>query len=1138
LSKKIPFAGLHAHSGLSLNDGLGYPQDHIDFALHNGSDALALTDHGHMNGLPYQVLHARKLKANGENFKPIFGVEAYFLPSLDLWREEYEKAKNEKNIKKDDISLSIEDEKASKQKMTNILKKRNHLILLAQNQTGLNNIFKLISESYKDENFYRYPRIDYNLLSDHNSGIIASSACLGGVYAGDYWDNRDSGKLAGDAVLNAMRETTRRMKTIFGDRWYGELQWNNIPEQHELNKYIIQVCREFDVKLISTADSHYPNPDAWKDRELYKRIGWLGKGGLPEYMSAELPSGVEEIGYELYPKNGEQMWESYQNYSELLKTNYDDDLVMESIKRTDYIANDLIENFMPDNEVRLPKFVVPAGKTDIQALTENCLAGLKEKQLQDKSEYVDRLKEELNVIKDRGFAKYFLTMEAIAHKATSIQLAGPGRGSAAGSLVAYVLDITQIDPIKYGLLFSRFLRKDAVDYPDIDYDVSDPMQLKEMLIDEWGSSTVVPISNYNTLQLRSLVKDISKFYDIPFTEVNVVTGRMISEATPIAKQKHGIKAGVYVPTFEEVMEYSDSLKKFLEKYPHVKTHIVALLGQVRSVSRHAGGVVIGEDLDKWMPLVNSGGVRQTPWSEGQNVRHLEPLGFIKFDVLGLASLRMIEGAIKHILKRHHNNLDPSFEDVKKFYDEKLHPDVLNLEDQSVYKNIFHKGKWAGVFQFTEKGAQKFCARAKPKNIIDISAITSIYRPGPLSANVDKMFVSAKKNPRDVEYVNKLVKEVTKETYGFLIFQEQIALLAHKLGKGISLDEGNELRKLLTKKGTGDHEKKKLKIYNKFVDGCVSKGLSREQSGELWQKFEYFSGYGFNKSHAVSYSILSYQCAYLLNYYPSEWVAAFLDKEPESRKERAINTAKSMGFKIEPLNINTSGEVWEISGDGKTLVQPLTSIKGLGEKAIEQILEHRPFNTIDELLFNEEIVYGKLNKKALDVLCRSGALDKLIDERFSGMKHLWSAAIADRPKNAKKFVENIELYRDEGEFTREEKVVYLSDLTGIFPMDLVLKESTRAKLKEMFVPPISEYDPDLQLMWFVPREINKRKTKNGHDYWVVNVIDSNNVVTHIKCWGVRDRDKVLLNRPYMAKLEYDEQWGFSTRSIRHNFKLIG
>jgi len=579
LSKRIPFVGLHAHSGLSLNDGLGYPQDHMDFALHNGGNALALTDHGHMNGLPYQVLHAKKLKASGDNFKPIFGVEAYFLPSLDIWREQYEKAKNEKKKVESDISLSIEDEKASKQKATNILKKRNHLILLAKNQKGLNNIFKLVSESYKDGNFYRYPRMDYNLLSQYSDGVIASSACLGGVYAGNYWDNREEGN---EAILEAMRDTTLRMKEIFGDQWFGELQWNNIPEQHELNTCIIQVCRELDVDLISTADSHYPNPDAWKDRELYKRIGWLGKGGLPEYMSADLPGGVEEIGYELYPKNGEQMWESYQKYSEALDTNYDDELVRDSITRTEHIAHDLIEDFMPDNEVRLPKFVVPAGKTDIQALTENCLKGLKERDLQGKQEYVDRLKEELKVIKDRGFAKYFLTMDAIADKASSVQLTGPGRGSAAGSLVAYVLDITQIDPIKYGLLFSRFLRKDAIDYPDIDYDVSNPMQLKEMLIDEWGDSTVVPISNYNTLQLRSLIKDVSKFYDIPFTEVNSVTGKMIAEATPIAKKAHGIKAGVYVPNFEEVMSYSDSLKRFLNKYPHVKTHVEALLGQVRS----------------------------------------------------------------------------------------------------------------------------------------------------------------------------------------------------------------------------------------------------------------------------------------------------------------------------------------------------------------------------------------------------------------------------------------------------------------------------------------------------------------------------------------------------------------------------
>ena len=1133
---KIPFVGLHAHSGLSLNDGLGYPQDHMNFAYENDGNALALTDHGHMNGLPYQLLHAKKMQAAGKKFKPIFGVEAYFNPSLDQWREQYEKAKQEKKKGiKNEIELSIEDERASKQKVVDILKKRNHLILLARNQTGLNNIFKLISESYKDENFYRYPRIDYELLDLYSDGIIATSACLGGVYAGDYWDYKDFGN---SAVLNAMRQTTERMKGIFGDKWYGELQWNSIPEQHELNQYIVQVCREYDVKLISTADSHYPNPDAWKDRELYKRIGWLGKGGLPDYMPAELPSGVEEIGYELYPKNGEQMWESYHKYSKETGFDYDDDLVLDSIKRTEYIAYDLIEDFMPDNDVRLPSFVVPAGKTDIQALTQDCLEGLKEKVLNDKQEYVDRLKEELFVIRDRGFAKYFLTMKAIADKASSVQLTGPGRGSAAGSLVAYVLDITQVDPIRHELLFSRFLRRDAVDYPDIDYDVADPMELKEMLIEEWGDNTVAPISNYNTLQLRSLVKDVSKFYDIPFVEVNNVTGKMIFEATPIAKKKHGIKSGVYAPTFDEVMEYSETLKKFLDKYPQVKTHIDALLGQVRSVSRHAGGIVVGEDLDKWMPLVNSGGVRQTPWSEGQNVRHLEPLGFIKFDILGLASLRMIEGAVRHILKRHYNVEEPTFEDVKNFYNEKLHPDVINFNDQNVYKNIFQKGKWTGIFQFTEQGAQDFCKKAKPKSLIDISAVTSIYRPGPLGADVDKSYIAAKKDPNGVNYIHKLVRDVTKETYGFLIFQEQIALLAHKLGKNISLDEGNALRKYLTKKGTGDETKKKEKIYNKFVDGCIEKGLSYGQTEQLWQNFEYFSGYGFNKSHAVSYSILSYQCAWLLNYYSVEWTAAFLDKEPESRKEKAINIAKSMGFNIQPLNINSSGIVWEISEDGKTLIQPLTSIKGLGAKAIEQIIQHRPFNTVEELLFNPDVIYGKLNKKALDVLVRSGAVDNLIDDRFSGMKHFWSAAVVDRPKKEKQLNENIELYEPEGDFTAQEKIANKADLTGVFPIDLVLNEHVRRRLEEHFVPPIAEYDPDLQIVWFIPREIVRRRTKNGKEYWIVNVIDSTSNQTSIRCWGVKERDMIHINRPYMCKIDYDEQWGFSSRSIRHNWKLLG
>ena len=1143
MKSKIPFVGLHAHSVAgSPFDALGYPQDHMDFAYENGCEALALTDHGNMNGMAYQVLHAKKMKEQGKNFKPIFGVEAYFIPSLEKWNEERDRVKKDKKRAsevKDSTTMSIENEGETKRSKS-ILNQRSHLVLLAQNQTGLNNIFAMISKSNSDEYFFRYPRVDYEVLKQHSEGVIASSACMGGVYAANFWKFWDGEKQEitdMEGCLEAFRDTTRNMIDIFGDRWYGELQWHTDKKQHLINKLVIQMHKEFGIKLISTADSHYPSQEAWKDRELYKRLGFLGKS-KPDWLSNELPESVAEVGYELYPKNGDQMWESYKHYSEMNDETYDDDLIMDSITETHNIAFNRIEDFMPDNEVRLPSFVVPDGYTADAALETISLESLKKLGLLDNSVYRERLEEELSVISDRGFSKYFLTMKAIADTATENQLAGPGRGSAAGSLVAYALGITQVDPIKYGLQFARFLRKDATDYPDIDYDVSNPMELKEIMQDKWGDTTVVPISNFNTLQLKSLVKDISKLYDIPFAEANAVTSRMISEATPKAKAKHGIKAGVYLPTFEELMEFSDSLQGYLAKYPHIKTHIEALYGQVRSTSRHAGGVVVGEDLNKHMPLIRSGGVLQTPWSEGMNVRHLEPLGFIKFDVLGLASLRMVETAIRHILIRHYNNPNPTFKDVRNYYDEHLHPDKIDLKDQKVYKNIFHKGKWAGIFQFTESGAQNFCKQAKPKNIIDISAITSIYRPGPLGANVDKKYVKAKENPKDIFYANKQVKNVTKETYGFLIFQEQIASLAHQLGEDISLDEGNLLRKLLTKKGTGKGAEHKEQIRKKFVKGCVNKKMTEDQANGLWSTFEYFSGYGFNKSHAVSYSILSFQCAWLLNYYPAEWMAAFLDKEPDSRKEKAIGVAKSMGFKIEPLNVNTSGKVWEISEDGKTLIQPLTSIKGLGDSAMDQILMHRPFNTIEEFLFHDDIVYSKLNKKALDVLCLAGALKPLQDDRFSGDKHFWTCVAVDRPRKPQNLIDNIALYEPEGEFSVEEKIESLSALTGVFPIRMIVSEETQDNLLESGIPTISEFDPALKICWFVPRKVNQRKTKNDKTYYVLDVVDSNNVITQIRCWGVNpDKDHVQTNRVYIAKLDYNEQWGFSTRSLYHNFRVI-
>ncbi len=1134
---KLKFVGLHAHSVAgSPFDALGYPQDHMDFAWENGMDALALTDHGNMNGLSWQVLHAIKMKKEGKNFKPIFGCEAYYVEDVEEWQKEYDKAREDKKRAKElekKASKGVNIEEADRGKRTR-LRTNNHFLLLVKNQTGLNNLFKLVSTSHEEKYFYRKPRVDLPLLRKYSEGLICTTTCISGPFAQIVWDNPEATQ---EELLAIMRPKIENFMQVFGENYFGELQWNNIPEQHTLNQCIIALSKEYGFKLISTVDSHYARPELWKDRELYKRLGWLGMSRKPDWLSDDIPADVDKIGFELYPKNGDQVFESYLKYSEECGHQYDPEVIKESIENTYMIAHEMIEGFLPDATVRLPEFVVPEEMTDDEALEKFCFEGLKNLGLETK-EYRERLKLELKVIKNRGFSKYFLTMKAIADKASETQLTGAGRGSAAGSLTAFVLGITQVDPIKWGLLFSRFLREDATDYPDIDYDVSDPMSLKEKLIEEWGDNVVVPISNWNTLQLRSLIKDISKFYNVPFTEVNIVTGKMLKEATPLAKKKHGIKAGVYTPTFEEVMQFSETLRAFLEKYPDIKTHILELYGQVRSCSRHAGGVVVGEDLDRYMPLINSGGVRQTPWAEGQNVRHLEPLGFIKFDILGLASLRMMEDAIRHILIR--SGVDsPSFDEIREYYDKNLHPDVLNLDDQNVYKNIFHKGKWAGIFQFTEKGAQNFCKRAKPRSIIDISAITSIFRPGPLSAGVDQQYIDAKEGYKYVEYIHPIVKEVTEETHGFLIFQEQIALLAHKLGRDVSLDEGNKLRKLLTKKGTGKGHEEKDKIYKKFVRGCAEKRIPQGEAEKLWKTFEYFSGYGFNKSHAVSYSLLSYQCAYLFHYHPVEWIAAFLDKEPESRKEKAITIAKGMGFEIVPVDINRSGFTWEILGE-KKIVQPLSSIKGLGEKAIEQIVQHRPFNTIEEFLFHEEVVYSKLNKKALDVLVRSEALTALIDHRFEGLKHFWKAVADDRARKEEKFHENIEKYRDEGGYTTEERIANLVGLTGLYPFHLVIDDGKINRLSEVRCPPLSEFDPALGVAWFIIREKIVKKTKHGKEYWIVGCIDNAGGTNSIKCWGVdpdRDEKRIQINKPYMAKLDYDEQWGFSTRSIRKNFKKL-
>ena len=1140
IQKNIPFVGLHAHSTFSVFDGFGFPSEHMDRAHAHGMDALALTDHGNMNGLSYQILHAQKMKAEGKNFKPIFGIEAYFIPSITDWREQYEEAKLDKKraktLEKEGSSGAIVNEEEAGKVDKKSLNRRRHLVLLAANQKGLENIYTMISKSYSDDNFYRYPRMDFDLLRQHSEGVVCLTACMSGVLAGAYWQSREDGP---EAVLASMRELAAEFKDIFGDRFYGELQWNAIPEQHEINKFIIQICAELDIQLVSTADSHYPRRDAWKDRELYKRLGWLGKSA-PAWDDG-MPDSVEDMKYELYPKNGQEMYDAYQKYSSECGVEYDEQLIFDSLTTTHFIAHDVIEDFEPDVSIRLPDFVVPEGKTAEEALCDLCKEGLAAKGFAGNKEYEDRLDYEFDIIVKQGFAKYFLTMKAIADKANDMMLSGPGRGSAAGALLSYVLGITQVDPLRWGLLFERFMTAEQKGMPDIDFDVSEPMLLKEKLAGDWGEFSVVPITNWNTLQLRSLIKDVAKFYDIDFGEVNLVTSVMENEARTAAKKRAGVKAGIYALTFDDVMDFSPTLQGFLAKHPDIKTHVESLRGSVRSCSRHAGGCLVADNLNEHMPLIRSGGVWQTPWSEGQNVRHLEPLGFIKFDLLGLSTLKMVEGAIAHILKRHHNNPEPTYDDIRKYYDENLHPDVMNFNDSKVWDVFSGVKKAPGIFQFAETGMQGFCEQVAPTNLEELSAVTSIFRPGPLSAGVDEDYVKTKRGLKKPKYEHPILKEVLEKNYGFIIYQEDLAKIAHRMGKDITLTEGNKLRKLLTKQGTGAAGSEKAKIHDKFIVGCVEKGMAPTAAEKLWQKMEYFSGYGFNASHAYSYSIISYQCAHLFAYYAPEWVAAFLDKEPDSRKEKAIGKAKGLGFEITNLNVNTSGRVWEISEDGKALIPPLTSIKGLGDKAIDQVFVGRPYNNIEEFLFHPDVTYSKLNKKSVDVLVRSGTLNTLMDDRFTGAKHFWSAVAVDRPKRLKNLLENIAEYAPEGDFTEEEKIQSFIDLTGQFPIIRVMGEELLQKLKDKYLNPISEYDKALGgVVWCIPRKVVERKTKTGKVYWIVEVTDSNSVMAKIRVWGVDKQmgDTLKINKPYLIKPAYHSKWGFSTRGrVNKTWRLL-
>lgn len=811
-------------------DGLGPVPDHFKFCLENGLNAHAVTEHGHMNSFSQALLFNEKQKKAGVDFKYIPGVEAYVHPDLEMWKrdkliaeEAATSAKEQKKLKKkqnegvkteitrvtdeDDEtidltsnSLTIENEEETKGgKSFNPVNRRHHLVILPKTSDALMKIFQLVSKGYL-EGFYRFPRIDLKMIKEaaKDGDIILSSACLGGPLSFATlsqmrhidFDKLDSRLLDDPSILEKCVAEVANTFDQYADavgrkNMMLELQFNKLPAQDVVNRAIMEFARRnsLEDQLIVTADSHYPRPEQWKHREMYKKLGYLGYQNIgPD----SLPKSKEELKCELYPKNAQQVWDEYllaKERSPFYGASAESDrLVHDAIERTHDIAHEVIGDITFDKSYKYPTKIIPKETTAFKVLCELTKKGIIEKGLHTNPEYVERLKHELTIIKKMDNSAYFVTLAKALDLGRNVCLMGVARGSSGGSLVAYLLKITDLDPIKYECRFDRFLNVHRQGAPDIDVDVANRDLVLDVLRKEFGYNNIVPISNVNSFKIKSLVKDLSKFYGIPFDEANAAL-RTVDQEVRKATQKHGDDKNLFLLTYEDSLKYSPTFKAFIDKHPEISESISILFKEQRSLGRHAGGVVIMDDAPNQMPLIINKGEPQTPWVEGVGGKFLEPVGVIKYDLLGLETMRLIEKTITRIINKegifdikvsgkvYHlmgddkvklsdgseklaraltieddvddealaqtyshrivslgNNMariesivkvKSEFADVKEWYENNLHPDANNYDDPEVYKYVYEEGHYNAIFQCVDECTKVRLANGNEKYIKEI-----------------------------------------------------------------------------------------------------------------------------------------------------------------------------------------------------------------------------------------------------------------------------------------------------------------------------------------------------------------------------------------------------------------------------------
>ncbi len=905
----IPFVHLHVHSQYSILDGQAPVKSLVDKAIADGMRGMAITDHGNMYGIKEFHDYVNKLndkRAEGEKFKPIFGCEVYVA-----------RKDRHEHLDKRDIGY--------------------HLILLAKNLQGYKNLIKIVSHAWT-EGFYSHPRTDHSELEKYHEGIICCSACLGGEVP----------QLIMSGQMSQARETIQWFKSVFGDDYYLELQRHKATvarANHEtyekqclVNDALIQFARELDIKLVCTNDSHFVNEE---DADAHERLICLSTGKK-----------LTDENVMLYSK---QEW--FKTTAEMNEVFAD---VPEALQNTNEII-DKVEFYSINHAPILPDFPLPDGfDNEDDYLRYLVYEGAKERWPDLDEEHRERIDFELETIKNMGFPGYFLIVQDYIRMAPKLGCSvGPGRGSAAGSAVAYCLGITKIDPMKYDLLFERFLNPDRISLPDIDTDFDDDGRAAVLnyVTEKYGAEKVAHIVTYGTMAAKSAIKDVARVEDLTVAESNRLAKFIPSTPNEMPEKEPGKKYKITVknclecfPEFRHELDNQDprvgETIRFAEK----------LEGSVRSTGVHACGVIIGrDDITDWVPVstaTDSDGEKiiVTQYEGGV----IEDTGLIKMDFLGLKNLSIIKEAIANIKLNHGVDID-----IEK----------IPIDDPKTYE-LYCKGRTSGTFQFESAGMQKYLIELHPTCFEDLIAMNALYRPGPMS--YIPQFINRKHGVEPIEYDIPCMEKYLKETYGITVYQEQVMLLSRQLAN-FTRGQSDTLRKAMGKKQI----KKMEELETLFYEGGEKNGHDKKVLSKIWEDWKRFAEYAFNKSHATCYSWVAYQTAYLKANYPSEYMAAVLSSNLNDvdKLSKYMDECRAMGIEVLGPNINESYRNFSATKDGRIRFG-LAGIKGVGVSCVDSIVEERGKNGLYKDIFDfvQRINTGACNRKALESMALAGAFD--------------------------------------------------------------------------------------------------------------------------------------------------------------------